>query len=173
MNIFMEKKTMRKLPFKMRRIKIPALVFIISISFGIHAYGGEKEHLQYAFALVEKTNLSKMFVELAETFMEPYFEHYENPDSDTLAEANPLKKEFNNEVRIGEDELKWMLAGIYARHFTEKELREIVDFFTSPAGNAWLTKRLHIQTESEQLGLEWGKLLTQRVFQNFKIKSND
>jgi len=65
------------------------------------------------------------------------------------------------------------LAGIYARHFTEKELREIVGFFASPSGNAWLARRLIVQTESEQLGLEWGKLLTQRVFQNFKIKSND
>jgi len=164
---------MRKLPVKMCAIKILALFFIISLSFVIQAYGGEKEHLEYAFALVEKTNLSKMFVELAEAFMEPYFEHYENPDSDTLADANPLKREFKNEVRMGEDELKWMLAGIYARHFTEKELREIVDFFASPSGNAWLARRLIVQTESEQLGLEWGKLLTQRVFQNFKIKSND
>ena len=70
---------------------------------------------------------------------------------------------------MGEDELKWMLAGIYARHFTENELREIVNFFDSPWGAAWLHKRLLIQTESEQLGLEWGKMVTERVFQKTKI----
>lgn len=164
---------MRKLPVKMHRNKILALFFIINLSLVMQAYGGEKEHLEYAFALVEQTNLSRMFVELAETFMEPYFEHYENPDPDNVAEANPLKEAFKNEVRLGEDELKWMLAGIYTKHFTENELRKIVDFFASPSGHAWLTRRLIIQTESEQLGLEWGKLLTQRVFQKFKIKSND
>lgn len=164
---------MRKLPVNTRQKKIQALIFIISLGLVVQADGGEKEHLEYAFALVEQTNLSRMFVELAETFMEPYFEHYDNPDSDNVIEANPLKEAFKNEVRMGEDELKWMLAGIYAKHFTESELREIVDFFASLSGNAWLTKRLIIQTESEQLGLEWGKLLTQRVFQKFKIKSND
>ena len=116
--------------------------------------------------------MANMFVELAETFMEPYFEQYENPQSEKL-EANPLMEEFIKEVRLGEDELKWMLAGIYARYFTENELREVVEFFSSPAGSAWLDKRLIVQTESEQIGLEWGKLLTQRVFQNLKAKSGD
>jgi hypothetical protein len=162
---------MKYSPAKMHPKKIPILFIISSIIFINPAFGDEKEHLELAFTLVEQTNMSSMFVELAETFMQPYFENHENPDTPGLLKSNQLRALFEDEVRLGEDELKWMLAGIYAKHFTENELREIVRFFDSPPGAAWLDKRLFIQTESEQLGLEWGKLLTQRVFQ--KIKKSD
>ena len=163
---------MRNLPVRTNPVKILVLFFILYLISTGPVLCGEKEHLDYALTLVEKTDLTNMFVELAESFMQPYFEQFENPQSEKV-EANPLMEEFKKEVRMGEDELKWMLAGIYARYFTENELREIVDFFSTPAGNAWLNKRLIVQTESEQIGLEWGKLVTQRVFHNVKVKRED
>ncbi len=161
---------MKHLAVEMRIKKALVLFFVCSIYFINPAFGDEEKQLELAFTLVEQTNMSNMFVELAETFMQPYFENDENPDSPDLSKTNRFRAAFENEVRMGEGELKWMLAGIYAKHFTENELREIVNFFDSPAGAAWLDKRLFIQTESEQLGLEWGKLVTQRVFQ--KMKAN-
>ena len=152
-----------------RSIQKALVIVLVSCIYLISpAFGDDKEQLELAFKLVEKTNLSDMFVELAEAFMQPYFENDENPDSVDLSKANRLRAAFENEVRMGEDELKWMLAGIYAKHFTENELREIVSFFRSPAGAAWLDKHLFIQTESEQLGLEWGKMVTERTFQSMK-----
>jgi hypothetical protein len=156
-----------------RRIQKALVIVLVSCIFFINpAFGGEKEQLEFAFRLVEQTNMSDMFVELAQAFMQPYFENYEDSDVTDLSQPNRLREVFENEVRMGEDELKWMLAGIYARHFTENELREIVNFFDSPAGAAWLHKRLFIQTESEQLGLEWGKMVTERVFQKTKISKD-
>ena len=153
-----------------RRIPKALVIVLVSCIYLINpAFGDEKEQLELAFKLVEQTNMSDMFVELAQTFMQPYFENYDDPESADLSQPNRLREVFENEVRLGEDELKWMLAGIYAKHFTENELREIVSFLDSPAGAAWLHKRLLIQTESEQLGLEWGKMVTERVFQKTKI----
>ena len=160
---------MKRLPLERRMRKVWVLFFAFSIYFINPAFGDEKEQLEFAFRLVEQTNMSDMFVELAQAFMQPYFENYEDSDVTDLSQPNRLREVFENEVRMGEDELKWMLAGIYARHFTENELRKIVNFFDSPAGTAWLHKRLLIQTESEQLGLEWGKMVTERVFQKTKI----
>ena len=148
------------------------VIFLFSCIYLVSpVFGDEEKQLKLAFTLVEQTNMSDMFVELAETFMQPYFEKYEDPESTDLSRPNRLKEAFHNEVRMGKDELKWMLAGIYAKHFTENELSEIVQFFDSPAGAAWLDKRLMVQTDSEQLGLEWGKMVTQRVFQ--KIEKSD
>ena len=167
----MERNKMKHSPAQ-KHLKIILLLFIIpGIILIVPAFGDEKEHMELAYTLVEQTNMSVMFVELAETFMQPYFEKHDNPEATDLSKPNQLRTVFEEEVRLGQDELKWMLAGIYAKHFTEHELMEIVSFFDSPAGAAWLDKRLFIQTESEQLGLEWGKLLTQRVFQ--KIKNSD
>ena len=159
---------MKLFPVDMRIQKALTIVLVSSIYIISPAFGDDKAQLELAFKLVEQTNLSDMFVELAETFMQPYFENYDDPESADLSRTNQLRQAFENEVRMGEDELKWMLAGIYARHFTENELRKIVNFFDSPAGTAWLDQRLLIQTEGEQLGLEWGKMVTQQVFHSMK-----
>ena len=163
---------MKHLALERRMRKVLVLLFAFSIYFINPAFGDEKEQLEFAFRLVEQTNMSDMFVELAQAFMQPYFENDEDSDAADLSQPNRIREVFENEVRMGEDELKWMLAGIYARHFTENELREIVNFFDSPWGAAWLHKRLLIQTESEQLGLEWGKMVTERVFQKTKISKD-
>ncbi|UCG08473.1 MAG: DUF2059 domain-containing protein [Desulfobacterales bacterium] len=160
---------MRKLPVELSVKIILTLVLGSGLILTGDVYGGEKEQLELAFKLVEQTHTPTMFIELAEVFMEPYFEYYEPAPEDQTV-INPLRELFKEEVSLGEEDLKWMLAGIYARHFTESELREIVDFFSSPAGNAWLEKRLVIQTDSEQIGLEWGKFLTQRVNKKFEAK---
>ena len=160
---------MRNLPVKQRIVKTMTLFFVMGLIVTVNVQSGEKEQLELAFTLVEQTHTPKMFIELAEVFMEPYFERYEPaPDDQTV--VNPLREVFKEEVRLGEEELKWMVAGIYARYFTESELREIVNFFSLPAGNAWLEKRFVIQTDIEQIGLEWGKFLTQRVIKKFEAK---
>ena len=120
---------MRNLPVKPRIIKTMTLFFVIGLIVIVNVQGGEKEQLELAFTLVELTHTPRMFIELAEVFMEPYFERYEPaPDDQTV--INPLREVFKEEVNLGEEELKWMVAGIYARYFTESELREIVNFFS-------------------------------------------
>lgn len=148
-------------------------VFISFIIMGLFPWqinGDEKRRLELAFKIVEKTRISKMFVDLSEAFMESYFESYEPNGEQDSAKANPLKKIFIDEVNLGENELKWMLAEIYATQFTENELKAIIAFFDSPAGNAWLDNKLLIQTESEQVGLEWAHLLTQRVLKKIETR---
>ena len=154
----------------MKKARNLFICFIILGLFPCQVHCGEKEHLELAFKIVEKTHMSKMFVDLSEAFMETYFERYETYGEQDPAKTNPLKKIFKDEVNSGEDELKWMLAEIYAAQFTENELRAILFFFNSPAGIAWLDKKLLILTESEQVGLEWGRLLTQRVLKNFETR---
>ena len=163
---------MRKIPISLRMKSVVGLFFAMSILIGGDVHSGEKKHLELAFRLVEQTHMSTMYIELAEVFMEPYFERYEPAPEDQTV-VNPLKKVFKEEVRLGEEELKWMLASIYAKHFSENELHEILDFFSSPTGTAWLDKSLVIQTEGEQIGLEWGKLLTQRVMKKMEAKKKE
>lgn len=153
--------------------KLILLSLIFTGFFPWQTYGAEKDRLELALKLVEKTNMAQMFVDLAGSSMEAYFESFENPDAADSVHANPFKKIFEEEVNLGQEELAWMLAEIYAAHFTENELEKILDFFNSPPGKAWLDKKLIIQTEGEQIGLEWSQLLTQRVLKKFKDKYGD
>ena len=148
--------------------KVNIIVFVMVVMVSGHTRGDDNQKLALAYSLVEKTKMSKTFVDLAESFMQNYFERYDKPGFENQSNANPLQKIFKDEVGLGEDELKWMLAEIYATHFTEDELERITVFFNSPAGIAWLDRRHIIETEGEQVGLEWGRLLTQRVLKRFE-----
>ena len=154
----------------MKKPRIISICFIIFGLFPCHARCGEQEQLEMSFKIVEKTQMARMFVDLSESFMEPYFDRSEAIREQDPAKTNNLRQIFRDEVNTGQDELKWMLAEIYAAQFTENELRAILVFFNSPAGIAWLDKKLLIQTESEQVGLEWGRLLTQRVLKKFETR---
>lgn len=157
----------------MKNLMATFIGLIIIGFFPWQSHSDEKDQLELAFQLVEKTRMSKIFVDLSEAFMMTYFERYDATAEQGPVKSNPLRKIFSDEVYLGEDELKWMLAEIYAVHFNEKELRAILAFFDSPSGNAWLEKKLLIQTESEQVGLEWGRLLTQRVLKKFETQSGE
>ena len=74
---------MKKIPINLRITNILGLFFAIYILFAGDVHSGEKKHLELAFKLVEQTNISKMYIELAEVFMEPYFERYEKKQIET------------------------------------------------------------------------------------------
>ncbi len=153
--------------------KIMAVGVLMLVLVPWQALGGENEQLEMAAVLVENQRLPEMFVELAEAFMETYFERYDTPAAATPTAENPLRKIFKEEVRLGEEELRLMLAEIYAAHFSENELKEIVNFFNAPAGRAWLEKRPLLETEGEKIGLEWSQLLTQRVLKKFEDQTGE
>jgi hypothetical protein len=154
----------------MKKVMAVFISFIVMGLFPWQIHCDEKKRLELGFKIVEKTRIAKMFIDLSEASMENYFENYESTGEQSLAKVSPMKKIFIDEVTLGVNELKWMLAEIYANQFSENELTEIMTFFDSSAGKAWLDKRLLIQTESEQVGLEWGQLLTQRVLNKFEAQ---
>ena len=137
------------------------------------AHGGETEQLAMALELVEKSRLSERFVDLSEAFMETYFERYDNPRAENPAVDNPIRKIFREEVDLGKEELTLMLAEIYAANFSETELKQIVDFFNTSPGKAWLEKQPLLETEVEQIGLEWSQLLTHKVLKRFEGVSGE
>ena len=157
----------------MRMKKIIALGVILVVLVPWQTHGGENEQLAMAVVLVEKSRLPERFVDLTEAFMETYFERYDKPLAENPADGNPLRKIFMEEVNLGEEELKLMLAEIYAAHFSEKELKEIVTFFNTSSGKAWLEKQPILETEAEQVGLEWGQLLTQKVLKKFEAATGE
>ena len=148
--------------------KIIALSVMLLVLAAWQANGGDTEQLAMALELVEKSRLPERFVDLSEAFMETYFERYDKPQEENPAADNPLRKIFREEVDLGKEELKLMLAEIYAANFSETELRQIVDFFNSSAGRAWLEKQPMLETEAEQIGLEWSRLLTHKVLKRFE-----
>lgn len=79
--------------------------------------------------------------------------------NDATAVANELRKEL--EPRLQEVYSK--VTQIYASHFTEPELKEILAFYTSPAGKKLLAEQPKVVDESLKFAQEWSASLSDEV----------
>lgn len=149
-------------------VKYIIIALITCVFLAADGNGGEREHLNNAFRLVEKTEMSKMFIDLIEASLQSYFDRYEEANPENEAAIDPFRRIFNEEVNASEEELKWNLAEIYAKYFSEKELKEIIHFFDSPTGKKWLDRKSMVLYDAEQIGQEWGQIMTHRIVEKFK-----
>jgi hypothetical protein len=149
-------------------LKYVTITLLISVLLSSDGIGGEREHLNNAFRLVEKTEMSKMYVDLIEASLQSYFDRYEEPNPKNETAIDPFRQIFYKEVQASEEELKWNLAEVYTKYFSETELKEIIRFFDSSAGKTWLEKKSMVLHDGELIGQEWGEILTQRIIEKFK-----
>lgn len=61
-----------------------------------------------------------------------------------------------------------LIAAIYAREFTEPQLTELDAFYTSPTGQALITKQPTIMQAMTTLGTQWGQNLAREVLQDYQ-----
>lgn len=78
-----------------------------------------------------------------------------------------IEKEFS---QTSLDDLVNMFAPIYQKHFTEADLRKLIEFYQSPIGRKLAEKTPLITQESMQVGQEWGKKLGEQFHEKLKAK---
>jgi hypothetical protein len=78
-----------------------------------------------------------------------------------------FKVEFMN---ISTEELVTLIAPVYARHLTSKDLDEIITFYQTPAGRKLSSSQGAITAESMSLGQDWGAILGEKVLK--KLEEN-
>ena len=68
-------------------------------------------------------------------------------------------------------------AKIYARHFTAEELRQVRDFYRTPAGEKFLRQQPEVMKESMALGQQWGQAvgleLQKRMTEELRKRGHD
>ena len=68
-------------------------------------------------------------------------------------------------------------AKIYARHFTAEELRQVRDFYRTPAGEKFLRQQPEVMKESMALGQQWGQAvgleLQKRMTEGLRKRGHD
>jgi hypothetical protein len=76
--------------------------------------------------------------------------------------------EFRSEVRA--EDLLDLCVPIYAKHFSEDDVRAVIAFYETPAGKRLVKAQPLIMQESMQAGQEWGRTLAQKVIARLKEK---
>jgi hypothetical protein len=70
-------------------------------------------------------------------------------------------KKFRGKVRT--QELVDMIVPIYARHFTQEELEQLLAFYQSPIGKRMVEEQPLLVKESMEVGAEWGRKLAEEA----------
>jgi hypothetical protein len=70
-------------------------------------------------------------------------------------------KKFRDKVRT--QDLVDMIVPIYARHFTQEELEQLLAFYQSPIGKRMVEEQPLIVKESMEVGAEWGRKLAEEA----------
>lgn len=76
--------------------------------------------------------------------------------------------EYEKEVKF--DELVEMIVPIYDKNFTDDDILQLLAFYQSPIGRKTIEKMPGIYQESFQIGMEWGKKVSEKVMERLKEK---
>ncbi len=82
------------------------------------------------------------------------------------AVENDFWDEFMKEAKT--DDLITMITPVYAKHFTESEVKELIAFYKTPIGKKMVEKLPVISQESYGIGEAWGKALGEKVSNKLK-----
>jgi hypothetical protein len=90
----------------------------------------------------------------------------QNPDlaGDLNAVAAELRKEYAPRV----SELTNHVAELYAKRFTEAELKQILAFYTSPIGKKYQNQLPQIVRDSGQFAHDWANKLSDQVIEKMR-----
>ena len=79
--------------------------------------------------------------------------------NDATEVANQLRKDYESRLQ----EVYGKVVEIYAAHFTEQELKDILAFYSSPAGKKLLAEQPKVVDESLKFAQEWAATLSDEV----------
>jgi hypothetical protein len=61
---------------------------------------------------------------------------------------------------------------VYQKYYSEEDLREVIEFYRTPAGQRLIQVQPHVFQESWQVGQEWGRQVAERVLEKSKAYEN-
>ncbi|MEM8987583.1 MAG: DUF2059 domain-containing protein [Pseudomonadota bacterium] len=81
-----------------------------------------------------------------------------------------LREVFIDEITDAIPEYLDLVASVYARHFSDSELTEIIVFYETPVGRKMVAKTPNIISESEQAAAGWMLTVLSRIGENLEEK---
>ncbi|MGC6533855.1 MAG: DUF2059 domain-containing protein [Flavobacteriales bacterium] len=85
------------------------------------------------------------------------------------ADWDALKDEFLN---TSSQELVEMLTPVYKKHLTEQDLKDLIAFYQTPAGQKYAAVSPQIMAESMQVGQAWGMSLGEKFAKKLEERQN-
>lgn len=71
-------------------------------------------------------------------------------------------------VEMKAEDIEEAMIPIYAKHFTEADLKQLVAFYDSPFGKKLMTVMPQIIQEANKVGIDWGQSVVTRVAEKWR-----
>lgn len=85
-------------------------------------------------------------------------------------DLNEISTNMRNELAPRFNELSDEVARLYATHFTEQELKEILAFYKSPAGKKMLNEQPQVVDASMKFAQNWANTLSDEVIAKMRAE---
>jgi hypothetical protein len=129
------------------------LVVLLSLAFIACASADEASHQKAALDLVSLTDPESVMKNSFLRTMESTYARMKekgSPDAMIAEFKQAMENWYNAEIKY--DEIKPKIAALYAKAFTEAEIKDLTTFFKSPLGQKLQSQQPVILGESTQIG---------------------
>jgi uncharacterized protein len=120
--------------------------------------------------IVQLKGISKMFDPLVRGVVEKVKDQYMQTDFMWAKDFNEVAAQMEKEYAPRVNELVDMSARIYASHFTEAELKDILTFYQTPVGQKMIAEEPKTIDESLAQAGEWGDNLAQEALGRMRVE---
>jgi hypothetical protein len=153
------------------------LALVVALAFGWVALAGTARAqapspaaLAAAKELVSLKGGAAMFDPLIPGVIESAKNQFLPTNPNLSAPLTEVANQLHKEYAPRRAELLDLVAKIYAQHFTEAELKDIVAFYKTPAGKKMLTQEPIAIKQSLDAAQEWANQFSDTVLQRFRAE---
>ena len=139
--------------------KLILIVILYSLSYkGFSQKPATNEHIK---TLLEMTGAGKIGVQIMDKMIATF-------KKSTPTVSDEFWNEFMKDVKP--ETLIDLMIPIYAKHYSDEDVIQLIDFYRTPLGKKVIEKLPLISQESYQVGAEWGKKLGAQAVKQLQEK---
>lgn len=119
------------------------------------AWSETNGHRQAAEKLLELTNSDEVFMGAFMSAFEPFLDNLQQAgvSDEKIAEVRKAAREFATQV-ADDPELNNRMIDLYIESFSEAEMKDLIAFYETPAGEKFLTKMPELMQKGAVIGQE-------------------
>lgn len=153
-----------KIEIMTKRLLTIALFIIVSLSVSGQENKGNTEYTKTLKQMFEVSGSEGAYKTAIKQMFAMYKQQYSNVEAEVW---NDLEKEC---TKTSLNDLANMLAPVYSKYMTIKDLKELIKFYKTPVGKKFAKSTPFIMKESMQVGQQWGMKIGQQFIKKLKEK---
>ena len=137
----------------------------------VPAWAQSKSAVDMAARLIEKTGVLQQAEAMLPLIMGPFVEALKAAHPGQAQDIDDLVQNLIlPDMRAALPEFVKSFSVIYAQHFTEQELKAIIQFYDSPVGKKMIAKQPEMMQQGQALGAAWGREIAMRAIDKHRAK---